>query len=436
MLKRFLNIRQLVFAALLTAGILMLSVTSANAINPCVPRPGCSCQYFQAAENRAATIRVRDKAYMRQIMKQGDNTLGMNCFDKVLILSSKQGMIFSDTFPGAAFPPANLQAWDPSNAVNRQVYDPTAGVGTNPRTNKSKVLGSQFELVFNEEAKSHTKASNFGDTLSAWLGATLFNFLSGYLAGLAAIFASMTTELNNLNTRFNDLFNDIQTILNWIDILGGAIPSVVATTVPLITAAWNTIYTTLIGLINSIQGLIFGFVDDIFNVLRGAIGSLLQFAATPDQDPCARIKRLWNPTSISGETLFAAVGAAGFRPMEGGGIERGAPYFDINTLLNFTGTMNDPLGAAISLAAALDLSDEIRNAANNPLLAAALTDLGVGGLLNTRRAPAAGVIWPTIPAVAQDATPFTLPPEVDAVIGTLGDWPPTGGTLQAIINAM
>jgi hypothetical protein len=126
--------------------------------------------------------------------------------------------------------------------------------------------------------------------------------------------------------------------------------------------------------INTVTNTITGY-------LQGALGSMLEYMGT-SSDPCARIKRLWNPASVSdqdtagpggmmslvflGMSVLMDLGAgiglpniSGFRPMEGGGIERGAPYFDFNTLVKKTG-MTNPLGTAIaSLPAATDLTDEI-----------------------------------------------------------------------------
>lgn len=425
-LKMF-DLRKILFLAALAVTMSVLSVTSAFAVNPCVPRPGCSCNFYEAAERHADAIRVRDKAYHRQTVKQNDNTMGMNCYDKALLLSSRSGQIFSDTTPGNIWAPANFKAFDPQNILGPDhVYDPGAGVGNNPRTNKSKLVSSNYELVFDQEAKNHVRPQNFGDTLSFWLGATIFNFLSGFLAGINGVLTNILNTINQIATEFNNIMNLINNIQNWLDIIGGALPAIVQATVAFIQNAWNVLYPAIVGIIQGFQNTLNNFVSWVAGQIQGLIGSLLEFAGTPGQDPCARIKRLWNPASISGQIL-GALGVPGFRPMEGGGIEQGAPYFDFQALVS--GALNDPLGAAINVAAALDLTDELNNITNQPILTAALNDLTTG-ILSARQAPAAGVIWPTIPATSLDPNWFTPPQDVITILGA------GPGSLQRIINDM
>ena len=479
------NIRKFLFLSALGLVMSFVSVTSAYAvvIDPCVPRPGCSCRFLSTAGQHADANRVRDKAYARQIPKQADNTMGMNCYDKMLLVSSRGGQIFSDTapatpvpiplyppsiYPPGSFPAANYVAWDPSNAVNQKVYDDSAGVGVNPNTGESKLLSANYRFVFELEAKNHASDNNFADTLSKWLGATIMNLLGGFLDSLTSGIGNILTTINGFVTTVNGYFTTLQgyidTIQYWLDFIGAALPVVVGTTVTFIQGLWTSLVGTVTGLINGVQTAISNLVGIITGYLQGLIGSMMEYMGS-DEDPCARIKRLWNPDSVSGQSgtgggggimslvflglsvlmdpgagimtqLAGGLDIPGFRPMEGGGIERGAPYFDFNALVKRTG-MVDPMNVAIrALGAATDLTDELNNALNAPILAAALADLNVGGLLNAREAPGPGVIWPTIPAVAVDPSPFTLPPDAAAIIGTSGAWPPTDGLFFDIINAM
>ena len=455
------SVRKFLFLAALGCMLSVVTVSASFAMNPCVPRPGCSCRFLDSAERHADANRVRDKAYARQIPKQADNTMGMNCYDKMLLVSSRQGQIFSDTPPAAIYPPANLVAWDPSNAVNRKVYDDGAGVGNNPATGKSKLLSSNYRVVFEQEAKNHASNNNFADTLSKWLGATLMNLLGGFLdsltAGVGAILGQINAAIATVNGYFTTLTTYIDTIQYWLDFIGAALPVIVGTTVTIIQGIWTTLVDGITTLVNTVQTTMNTIINTITGYIQGLMGSMMEYMGAAE-DPCARVKRLWNPDSVSGQggtgggpimsLVFLGLSVLmdpgsgiglpnvpGFRPMEGGGIERGAPYFDFNALVKKSG-MNNPLGTAIaSLAAATDLTDELNNALNQPILAAALADLNTG-LLSAREAPGAGVIWPTIPAVAIDPNPFTLPPDAAAIIGGSGNWPPTTGIFADIINAM
>ncbi|MDF3025548.1 MAG: hypothetical protein K0R10_2909 [Alphaproteobacteria bacterium] len=413
-----INFKKSVLFTLFAAMMTLVSVTSAQAVTPCTPRPGCSCDFLNAAENHANAVRVRDKAYHRQIVKQPDNTMGMTCFDHTLVLSSRLGQIFSDTTPGLTWPAANLKNWDPTGAVSEQVYDPGAGVGTNPATGQNKALSAQYGHVFGGEVSNH--ATNFADSLSAWLGATLLSYLNGFLAGLNGIFAAINGFVTNINNAFNTMIGYINTIQNILDQLGAALPSAVVALVAAVQAAWTVVQNFISATISAIQTAISGAVTALTNMVQGVLGSLLQFMSSPGTDPCARIKRLWNPASISSQIL-SLIGVPGFRPIEGGGIERGAPYFDFANLVN--GTFNTPLGGAIAnMASAVDLTDELSNTLNQPLLTAALNDLAAAGILGSQKPPGAGVIWPQIPGAA-----FTNPPASTATIGA---------TVTAIINGM
>lgn len=411
------NFQKLVLFSLFGAMMMLVSVTSAQAVTPCTPRPGCSCDFLNAAENHANAIRVRDRAYQRQIQKQPDNTMGMTCFDHTLVLSSRQGQIFSDTTPGTTWPAANLKNWDPTNAVNEEVYDPGAGVGTNPATGQNKAMSAQYGHVFGGEVQNHS--SQFVDSLSAWLGATVLSYLNGFLAGLNGIFSAINGFVTNINNAFNTMIGYINTIQSILDQLGAALPSAVIALVAAVQAAWTVIQNFISATISAIQTAISNAVTALTNMVQGVLGSLLQGISSPGDDPCARVKRLWNPISIT-NNILAAAGVPFFRPIEGGGIERGTPYFDFNNLVN--GTFNSGDNTPYDMTSGVDLTDELSNTLNQPLLTAALNDLATAGILGSQKAPGAGVIWPQIPGAA-----FTNPPASSATIGA---------TVTAIINGM
>ncbi|HYD19716.1 MAG TPA: hypothetical protein VEF76_14690, partial [Patescibacteria group bacterium] len=390
----------------------------ANAVTPCTPRPGCSCNFLNAAENHANAVRVRDKAYHRQTVKQPDNSVGMNCFDHALVLSSRLGQVFSDTSPGPTFPPANLDIWDPTGALSKQVYDPSAGVGENPATGQNKALSAQYGVVMGGEMTNY--ADDFVDSLSFWLGATALNYLNSFLSGLSGVFSAITGFVSSINAAFNTFMGYLNTIQNILDQLGAALPSAVLALVAAVQALWSTIQSFISSTINAIQSSINAAVNALVSAVQGILGSLLQGLSSPGDDPCSRTKRLWNPSGFGGNIFSGifAMGATFFRAIEGGGIEQGAPYFDFNSLVS--GTLQDPMSAAIDVTKALDLTDELSNTLNQPLLQAALNDLGAGGILNAPKAPAPGVIWQQIPAAAFSNAPpasATVQSALTAIIG-------------------
>lgn len=432
---------KILFLAAFALGLSTVTVSSAFAVNPCTPRPGCSCNFLNAAENHSNAVRVRDKGYFRQMVKQPDNTAGMTCFDVSMQRSAMLGQIFSDTPAGTFFPPANLEAWDASGVIPNQVYDETAGVGNNPATGQPKMLNAQYGVVMGNELEQH--ALNFADSLSAWLGATLLSYASSFMSSLNTAFAAITGFMTSITTQINTLASWVQQIQNWLDLLGGALPAAVPALVASIQAAWSTISGAVTGAINSFQNLIAGVLTNIVNTIQNFIANLIgPLFNSPAQGSCSRITRLWDggiqplgvapvigtilgampPFPPSMNAILSSIPIADilFRAIEGGGIEQGAPYFDFAGLLS--GTLTSPTGVPFPTNVMPDLLDELGNTLNQPLLNAALTDLTGAGVLAAPQAPGAGVIWPQIPPAI-----FAPGPASSATIN---------GTLAGIIGGM
>lgn len=419
------GMKRILFFLALFIGVSTLSATASFAINPCTPRPGCSCDFLNAAENHANSVRVRDKAYHRQTIKQADNTAGMTCFDHALTLSSQLGQIFSDTGPGFAIPTANLEAWDPSGVIPNEVYDRSAGVGNNPRTGQSKHLGTNYGVVFGGEMQQH--ATNFGDSLSAWLGATLLSYMNSFMGMLqGAIATYILGPIATISGWIDNLATWVQNIQSFLDLLGGALPSAVVAIVTSIQAIWSNISSIILSAVNTLMSTIQTWLNNIANAIQSVLGSLLGQFNIPGSGECSRIQRLWNggvqalggPVNLGSiissfipPSINSIMGAIGlFRAIEGGGIEQGNPYFDFRGLVS--GALQDAFGGGIPMGSSPDLADEIANTLNQPILNAALADITGAGLLSTRKPPGAGVIWPDFaPSV------FVTTPPATATIG-------------------
>ncbi len=369
--------QKLLFIALLVMMATGLSVTASYAA--CVPKPGCSCDVWQAQSNKADANRVRDKAYHRQIEKQPDNGPGMTCYDHALALSSRLGQIFSDTYAGSAFAAANTDVFG-------AIYDASSGVGNNTATSKSKALGSQYGFVLDKQLQSY--ASQYTDSLSSFLGATIMSYLGGFMAGLNTIGAMINGVVSSIDAAFTQIQTWTDLLQNILDLVGGALPAAIPAFVAMVKSYWTMIKTYVTGFIAGLQSQIMTFVNNITSMVMGALGSLLGAFNIPGTGECSRIQQLWNPSTGGGPigsigTLLAAAGAVtGFRPVTGGGIEHGTPYFDFKALVNKT-----------VAAGGVDLMKEINNATNSPVLSAALADISAGGILNTFKAPGAGVTW-------------------------------------------
>lgn len=368
--------QRLLFAALFA---LCLSVLSATSYAACVPRPGCSCDVWQAQSNHADANRVRDKGYARQTVKQNDNTLGMTCFDHALALSSRLGQMFSDKYPEGSFAPADTKAFGGA------VYDSSSGVGQNAATGKNKALGSNYGYVLNDELKKH--ADDFTDSMSSFLGATFLGFLDQFSSMFDSLSGAINSAISTIDGLFNDLASAIDTIQSILDLIGGALPAAVPAFVAMVQSYWDMIKSTINSAVSAAQSAVTSAVKAITDQVMGALGSLLGAFNSPEQGECSRIQQLWNPSTGGiigsiGAALESATGVDGFRPMTGGGIEHGTPYFDFSKLVN----------KAIT-GAGKDLMKEINNSTNSPILSAALADISSGGVLNTFKKPEAGVFW-------------------------------------------
>lgn len=411
------------FAAVLT----LFSVTSAMAVD-CPAAPGCPCGdpvggppspsgqgVLETMENHANAMKVRDKAITRETVKQNDNSIGMTCFDQSLGVSARLGQIFSDVPATGTFPYANERVW------MQTVYDDAFGVGTKWVTDSlgnpveiSKTLSDAYSHVISDMMQAH--ADDFEDSLSMWLGATALSWAGS--AAMNAILALMA-PLQGLITTIQGVIATIQTwmdnLITALDIINMILPMATPAAVNAINDLyWPQLKNFLQSAIEFIQNDIINMiVNQVTAIVMGPMGTLLgvdpvtgRSTNDPNEGECARISRLWDPG------VQALVGD--FRPIEGGGIETGTPY----------GTFMDLL-QALAPGAGKDFLDEIQNAANSPILNAALNDLtGAAGALS---GPGNMATWP---CGIGPATPSCPAPPVFPVPG-LG-----GAALSAVRAAL
>ncbi|MDI1228006.1 MAG: hypothetical protein PSY14_10010 [bacterium] len=368
-MKRYLTI------ALFLLTFTGLSVTSAmSATVDCPTGSGCPCEVAQAMQNHSEAMQVGSKAEAREIIKQPDNSLGMTCFDHALKLTSRLGQIFSDIPGTGAFPAANERVFG-------TVYDPLFGTGINPTTGKMKTLTNSIETTMSSMMQEH--ANDFTDSLSNFLGATTLAFVGSFMQPIENLIATAQGLITTITGVINTITSVMNNLILGLDIINTLFPSLnVGILNTTIVPLWNQIKTTLLSTIQTIQTQILTQITQaITTILNSALSSIL--GVDPDtgvsfNDPakgeCSRLSRLWNPVSVTGQTLDGD-----FRPVEGGGVENGTPYLTILSMLQ----ANAP-------GSGTDFLDELQNASNSPILTAALNDITSGVLSGPGNMPS----WP------------------------------------------
>ena len=231
-----------------------------------------------ALERRADAKRVENKAQPRQHVTMNDNGPGMTCFDRALGLTQQLGEIFSDVGPGFV-PPRSADIF--------------IGGSSFPDMGLSNWLGEGLNTVVSPGLQAHV--ANFGDSLSAMLGAVF----AGYLDTFAnTILGPLTDAFNAIGGPISDIDNAMSTINGWyatissiLELLGGQMPTYIIGVIATVNTLWSQIQnlistamsavlTTITGIISSIQGAIDTMITNI----------LSSFSIGGD---CARIANLW-----------------------------------------------------------------------------------------------------------------------------------------------
>ncbi len=379
--------RRNIWMAAFFALMLCLSTTASYAC-----RPGCNCTtpaapggaggggsnpqnssgtqggIMGALERRADAKRVENKAQTRQHVTMNDNGPGMTCFDRALGLTQQLGEIFSDVGPGFV-PPRSADIF--------------IGGSSFPDMGLSNWLGEGLNTVVSPGLQAHV--ANFGDSLSAMLGAVF----AGYLDTFAnTILGPLTDAFNAIGGPISDIDNAMSTINGWyatissiLELLGGQMPTYIIGVIATVNTLWSQIQnlistamsavlTTITGIISSIQGAIDTMITNI----------LSSFSIGGD---CARIANLWQG-DITGLPAM-------FRGLVGQAVELGAPYF----------TLYQMLSGAVG-GAGPDLLEELGNASNLDIINRAMGDLT--GILS---GPGSINSWPAVPPFAPVGTSTT-----------------------------
>lgn len=217
-------------------------------------------------------------------------------------------------------------------------------------------LDRTLGIVINEAttSKMDRHARNFAPSdvssgsLSSALGATSLGFMNTYANGIQQEINAITNGPMRDIQRANDALNTIMRTMNALMPLLGSTP-------PVGISAVATSINTNLGLVNTSVNNVMGVA---MKNIASAFGKIFKKAnrnATA-QAPCNRLNQLWSGTGVP----------TGFRSVVGSGIERGVPYFTMNTLLK----------GKVKGAGADFMQGVLNNAGNgNSVLAASLRDL-------------------------------------------------------------
>ncbi|MEZ0261778.1 MAG: hypothetical protein ACAH80_12265 [Alphaproteobacteria bacterium] len=393
--------KKLLFIALfsiLMAGLGVTASYAGNALPGCDestpvgpgPTPGVNNYrgVFGAMERHSNLMRLRDKAYTREIVKQSDNGIGMTCFDHAVALSSRLGMIFSDVMPAGTVPTNQTRIW----------YSPQFQGGT---MGADRPLLSAISKVVAPVASGHV--DDFGDSLSQMLGATALNFFTGIINGmLTALLAPITALIGAVTTAVGTLNGIMNILMTAMTLLGGIIPMAVPLAVTALKVALqnvlNFITTTLQTAVNAVRTAVTNFLNTFIN---GPQTSQTSFSNAAGTGECDRIQQLWG-----NQTPAIFDNGGGNRAIIGTAIETGTAYMNFEQLL---GMQAKPGG--MTMAAAPMLLGELGLGANAPIIANAAADLTAGQPLGGPNA--ALPFWPPAPP------PFaagTLPQAIAALI--------------------
>lgn len=350
----------------LFAGMLaLLSVTAVHAATV----PGCNKEVHDAQKNQADAMRVRDKAYSREIIKRNDPALGMTCFDQAMGITGRLGGIFSDVFTPSLASIANTNVFSGADTATSLINMFTkGGTGNLLINNLNNVITPTLNEFLND----------FTGTLSQILGTTIGNFLNTIVGSINTALSAINTYVGTITGTISSIvtfINNIQTIANQLSIaLPQAVIIAITTTLKAIQSALNAAMSALMAAVNAA-------ISAIMSGVMALINSLTNIA-------CDRIADLWadgNPTG-------------GAESVEGNGIEFDTPYYTYDDLL-----AGSPAGAGP------DLLDELGNTFNAGVLSAALSDL-----TSKLNAPCNIKSWKTPPIFPPAST-------TSAIIGLMAD---------------
>jgi hypothetical protein len=306
-------------------------------------------------------MRVRDKAFARQIIKQNDNALGMTCFDRSMAQTSKLGQIFSDVIPSSA-PTENSKVFGASAYRTMGADQP--------------LIRGITETVQDPSTKH---ASNFTSSLSSlFLGAGQFPFLNNLTSSLQSSlgsFTNSTSGFTNASNSFSNQWGQIQTLTTQ---MSGLFPSGILGLFGQVTSLTSSLSINT----NALAGL-----GGFNNVINGVTNNSMTSAAGLDE--CSRLGKLWGNSS----TLAGSI--PGFKSVVGSGSESNTPYASFSQLLS---------GNVAGLDSSSGMAKELKNPANSSILQRAMSDFnGSGALSGAGNSPT----WPSVPQITSTTATTT-----------------------------
>lgn len=338
---------------LLTAflGWLLSSAADASAQ---VLEPGCAPEMMTVLQRHSDAVRVRNRAYEREILYRNESVLALTCFDQALRLSSRLGYIFSDNVPSAPPPP----------------YDAVFGPSSYPRWGAVDFLSGDLYGVLSLALDAHMGNFPGSDWLSVPPNLLTDFFMTSVVPQIGTIIAAQDAAAGNIAT--------INALIGTIDGLVWSLAYIPTASVPGVITSIATERANIAAAEAAVAAA--------YGPIAGALAAVRAATMGPATNMvCTRMADLWT-------TGNPAVSYALIDP----GYVVGTPYFDLRQVFSATTP-----GALPTFAA------ELANATNAPILAAALAQMstmfpGPAGALPTvwqNISPAIFVPWPTTATV-------------------------------------
>lgn len=383
---------RLLFLTLLAVAALGLTATAgyAQVVYPCPPNK--TGAMWTAMSNYSDAMRVRDRSYERQIIKQNDSTLGLSCFDAALGLSAKLGLIFSDLAGGldlsSLIPRCSLSASVSASLASCSISASLSGSCSGLPTGIPAMLKNVFTgtIAFPTLGLGDILAQDLKDILEGVLRAMLNNFqdaLGFTLYGpgpdfMKSIMDFLNDILGPLTTVINDIYGllgQINQIVGWFQtiaqVLNCVLPMISPAYAEAILAVVEAAMSAVKALLDAVSQLITQFVNIFMGILKGLLTGI--------SFKCDIFQALWNKNGTA---------SAGGAQVQLKGLEQGTPYFDIQSFLS-----GSPSGAGSALSAELGVG------ANPAILTKAQADL-TGSL----SAPGSMPGWQAPPTFAATAS--------------------------------
>lgn len=353
--------KRIILFTMLVYAVCGLSVTASYAqLTQAQMDPGCNVDVMNLLVDQANAIRVRDRAYEREILNREESTLYLTCFDQALALSARLGYIFSDNINPDP-PPANTVAFT----------DPIAY----PDWGATHSLAVDMDTVISPELDGY-----LGNKVPAPAN---FNFLPPWTTpnALTQLVNTITPLLNNIKN-----FQAGQDKTN-VDAYIAMVKQIEALVNSFPNIAWDKLgdaETQYGDLIKQLADLITKVDTDRKANMGNWLGQIQKAITQTTTMDCTKMDDMWDTYNANSQ----------FYPPEGTTYYPMTPYYSLMDFLN----------VPASPPATQDFVQQLGFGNNPAILKQALNDLTKGPLAG----PGNSAIWPGLPVIVPGATALDI----------------------------